>query len=620
MIYFVGNPGFIESNFQTATMEDVKEWCKTHKVRGIDTETIGDCWTGHIFTFQIGDAETQFVIDCTMYDLRELKDILEEKDAINILQNSKYDDKFFMAKGIKLGYVYDTFLAECILTTGLEDRKLRLDHIVTKYCGEKYKLDKSVRGKINWVGLTDEVIQYAAFDVIALEEIMNKQREKLAELDLTSVAELEFKCSRIFAEMEYVGMLMDIPKWLEQAESREQTAHEFENALNKYIIEHRDIYNQYIDNQLDLFSTELKTNISWSSPKQVLDILLTSGIKTESVNEKIIEKHRVKHPIVDLYLKYKENQTAISKFGKEYLKWVNQKTHSIHTSYWQILATGRVSSGMKDEAPNMQQLPALNEVRNCFIARDGYSYVDCDYSAMELVIAGCVSKEDSWVDAFENNLDLHSVVAEAVYKDKWKNTAQEDCEYYKTKQKCSCKEHKKMRDKIKTLNYLSLYGGGPQKLSDSINIPLAEAKDIIKSYFSGLPKLTGFLQMLRDYGKRNLMIRTKPPFRRIRFFENPELDPAKFSEIERQSGNTYIQGTGANITKYAMVKMDEERIKQNIDAKFVLQLHDAVVCEVKDEQAELWMSIQKECMVEAFREVIGYPIGVDGYIAKHWKK
>lgn len=78
--------------------------------------------------------------------------------------------------------------------------------------------------------------------------------------------------------------------------------------------------------------------------------------------------------------------------------------------------------------------------------------------------------------------------------------------------------------------------------------------------------------------------------------------------------------TGANITKYAMVKMDEERIKQNIDVKFVLQLHDAVVCEVKDEQAELWMSIQKECMVEAFREVIGYPIGVDGYIAKHWKK
>jgi DNA polymerase-1 len=325
-------------------------------------------------------------------------------------------------------------------------------------------------------------------------------------------------------------------------------------------------------------------------------------------------------PIVGLYLEYKENQTAISKFGREYLKWVNPLTNAVHTSYWQILATGRVSSGMKNEAPNMQQLPALNEVRNCFIARDGYSYVDCDYSNMELVIAGCVSGEESWVEAFNNGLDLHSVVAEAMYKDKWRNSAEESCEYVKTKQKCDCKEHKGMRTKIKTLNYLALYGGGPQKLSDSINIPLGEAKEIISTYFNGLPKLTGFLNMLKTYGKRNLMIRTKPPYRRIRFFENPQDDPAVYSQIERQSGNTYIQGTGANITKLSMVKMNEERVKQNIDVKFVLQLHDAVVCEVKDEQAEQWFNIQKQCMIDAFKEVIGYPIDVDGYIAKFWKK
>ena len=78
--------------------------------------------------------------------------------------------------------------------------------------------------------------------------------------------------------------------------------------------------------------------------------------------------------------------------------------------------------------------------------------------------------------------------------------------------------------------------------------------------------------------------------------------------------------TGANITKLSMVKMNEERAKQNIDVKFVLQLHDAIVCEVKDEQAEQWFNIQKQCMIDAFKEVIGYPIDVDGYIAKFWKK
>ena len=621
MIYLVSNNSLIESEISTpCSINDVKEWCKTHKIRGIDTETIGDCWTGYIFTLQIGDANTQFVIDCTYANILDLKEELEDPEAINILQNSKYDDKFFFAKGIKLGYIWDTFLAECILTTGYENRQLRLDYIVTKYCGDKYQLDKSVRGKINWAGLTDDVIKYAAYDVIALEEVMNKQKAELERLDLMPVAELEFKCSRVFAEMEYVGMKLDREKWLIQAVEREKNANQFEETLNNYILDNPNKYNSFINRQLNLFEPGFKTNITWSSPKQVLDVLLSSGIKIESVNEKIIEKYKVKVPIVGLYLEYKENQTAISKFGREYLKWVNPLTNAVHTSYWQILATGRVSSGMKNEAPNMQQLPALNEVRNCFIARDGYSYVDCDYSAMELVIAGCVSGEESWVEAFNNGLDLHSVVAEAVYKDKWRNSAEESCEYVKTKQKCDCKEHKGMRTKIKTLNYLALYGGGPQKLSDSINIPLGEAKEIISTYFNGLPKLTGFLNMLKTYGKRNLMIRTKPPYRRIRFFENPQDDPAVYSQIERQSGNTYIQGTGANITKLSMVKMNEERAKQNIDVKFVLQLHDAVVCEVKDEQAEQWFNIQKQCMIDAFKEVIGYPIDVDGYIAKFWKK
>lgn len=543
MIYLVANNSLIASKISTpCSINDVKEWCKTHKVRGIDTETIGDCWTGYIFTLQIGDADTQFVIDCTYANILDLKEELEDPTAINILQNSKYDDKFFFAKGIRLHNIYDTFLAECILTTGYENRQLRLDYIVTKYCGDKYQLDKSVRGKINWAGLTDDVIKYAAYDVIALEEVMNKQIAELTRLDLMSVADLEFKCSRVFAEMEYVGMKLDREKWMIQALDREKNTNQYEEALNKYILDNPDKYNRFIDRQLNLFEEGFRTNITWSSPKQVLDVLSASGIKTDSVNEKIIEKHKVKVPIVGLYLDYKENQTAISKFGREYLKWVNPSTNAVHTSYWQILATGRVSSGMKDEAPNMQQLPALNEVRNCFIARDGYSYVDCDYSAMELVIAGCVSGEESWVEAFDNGLDLHSVVAEAVYKDKWRNAAEESCEYMKTKQKCDCKEHKSMRTKIKTLNYLALYGGGPQKLSDSINIPLAEAKEIISTYFKGLPKLTGFLNMLKDYGKRNLMIRTKPPYRRIRFFENPQDDPAIYSQIERQSGNTYIQG------------------------------------------------------------------------------
>ncbi|MEM4711296.1 MAG: hypothetical protein QXL18_05100, partial [Candidatus Woesearchaeota archaeon] len=268
MIYFVGNPESKEISFPLATIEDVKNWCKIHTVRSIDTETIGTCWDGYIYTLQIGNSESQFVIDCTYYDINLLKEELERKDVINILQNGKFDDKFFFAKGIKLGYIYDTFLAECILTTGYENRELRLDYIVSKYCGDKYKIDKSIRGKINYLGLTDEIIQYAAHDIIALEEVMNKQKQELEKLDLLSVADLEFKVSRIFAEMEYYGMKLDTKKWLEQAETREKEAYKFELELNNYILRNRDTFKKFIDTQLSLFDSELKTTINWASPKQ----------------------------------------------------------------------------------------------------------------------------------------------------------------------------------------------------------------------------------------------------------------------------------------------------------------------------------------------------------------
>ena len=116
---------------------------------------------------------------------------------------------------------------------------------------------------------------------------MNKQKAELERLDLMPVADLEFSCSRIFAEMEYVGMKLDVNKWLEQANDRERNADRFEKALNEYILDNPNKYNNFIDRQLNLFESGFKTNITWSSPKKVLDVLLSSGIKVDSVNEKI---------------------------------------------------------------------------------------------------------------------------------------------------------------------------------------------------------------------------------------------------------------------------------------------------------------------------------------------
>lgn len=617
-IKFIGTKPLIESSFETATVEECLEWCKNTQIIGVDTETIGDCWSGHIFCIQLGNKELQYVIDCTLVDIKIFKDILEDNNKLFLLQNAKYDLKFLYVKGIKIKNLYDTFLVECILTTGKEKRELGLKALAKKYCN--VELDKTIRGKINYLGLTDEVIQYAAMDVEFLEDIMNKQIEQLKYWDLESVANLENNVTKVFAEMEYYGMKLDVEKWLIQAERREKEAYKFEEELNKYILNDPKKFKRFIENQLDLFSDETKTRINWNSSRQVIQVFNKAGLHTNSVNEKKIEKYKAKYPLVDLYLKYKENKTSISKFGKDFLKWINPLTKRVHTSYWQILQTGRVSSGQKNEAVNMQQIPALNEVRNCFIAEEGYSYVDYDYSSMELVIAAYVSGEDSWIDAFENNLDLHSVVAAQIYGAEWTFAAEKDCSFAKDKTKCNCTEHKEMRSKTKNTNYLMLYGGGPQKLSETANISIEEAKELIKNYLKGLPKLAAFLKMLQNYGTKHLYIRTKPPYRRIRWFDNPFGDQARLSTIERQSTNSYVQGTGANIVKLAMVKMWNYREKTGFDVKFVLQLHDAIVCESSDHLVEIWSQVTEKCMRDAFIEVIGHTIGVDGYVEKYWKK
>ena len=615
MIYLVSNRLFDTDTYKLATCEDVLEYFKDKFEIETDSETKLDFLDGYMFTLQLGDYENQFVIDGTCNDLLQFKDLLENK--LLILQNAKYDLKFLLKLGIKPKLVYDCFLAECILTTGAEGRKLGLDALVEKYTDGK--LDKSVRGVINYEGLSERVVLYSAFDVKYLGKIREKQVEQLEKLELTTLMWLENMANFVFTEMEYYGMKLNVPKWLANAEKNKKFVVEYEDKLTKYILDNPQKFGKFIDRQLSLFDEGISTNVNWNSPKQLLDIFAAEGVKVESVNEKVIQS--IDNPLVKLYLDYKEYQTKISKFGKDFLRWVYKKDNRVRTSYWTILNTGRVSSGRKDEFPNMQQLPADNDFRNCFEAEEGWLFTDCDYSAMEIALSADASGEPSWIEGYKNGWDLHSVVAETVFKDKWLKAEEEGCEFRKNKSKCNCKEHKYMRNNIKTLNYLAIYGGGPNKLAQSVNIPLEEAKTIISSYFKGLPKLSAMLKFLKNYGRTNLHIRTKKPFYRIRYFADPKGDSGLTATIERQSGNTFVQGSGADITKYAMYLLYEYRNRHNLPVKFVLQLHDAIVCEVKEEYAEEWLRIQRRIMRLASRKTLKHlTIDVDGYVSKVWKK
>jgi DNA polymerase-1 len=214
------------------------------------------------------------------------------------------------------------------------------------------------------------------------------------------------------------------------------------------------------------------------------------------------------------------------------------------------------------------------------------------------------SDEENWIIAANNNYDLHSVVAELVFKSKWKEVAESDCQYYIDKQKCKCKKHKSFRDKIKTVNYALCYGATKFKLSQTLNITPDEAQQLINEYFTAIPKMKLYLDKVATYGKHHKLIRTFKPFRRIRFFNNPDNLPEEerwkyLGEIERQSKNTRIQGSAADQVKLAVCYLREEINKNNYPVKLILQVHDQILTECKDGFVDTWKTIMPNLMEKA---------------------
>lgn len=211
---------------------------------------------------------------------------------------------------------------------------------------------------------------------------------------------LENKASLAFADIEYNGLCFDRDSWLKNAIENDVIVTELEQKLDDEIINNGliDFIADYL--QLDMFRPveELrKVNVKWSSPSQVKKVMeVYLRTKLDKVNAFELSKFRDK-PLITKYLRYKEKQKISSTYGESFLKYI-MKDGKVRTSFWQILNTGRVSSGSKiDRKPNMQNIPAKNEFRNCFHAREGYSIVSVDYSGQELAIIAYGSQDPVWI-------------------------------------------------------------------------------------------------------------------------------------------------------------------------------------------------------------------------------
>jgi DNA polymerase I-like protein with 3'-5' exonuclease and polymerase domains len=632
MIYFIGPDEAIKRDFaDKCNIETAVKYCENQDVLGVDTETEGfDFLTKKMIMFQIGDEVNQFVIDTRYVSIEPFRNILESKSIIKILHNVKFDYKVIKKwADIELENVHDTMLAEQVIHCGKQNYGYGLKDLANRYLG--LSMDKEVRNRfINLAGqpFDKDQIVYGANDVKYLCAMRKMQLQSIQSFELEKVLELENSAALAFADIEYNGIPLDISGWKDIASNSYEEALKREKELDTAVLSDPRLHKfkaKYI--QADMFTPveELrKVNIKWSSPTQVLKVFKTYLPELENVNGKEIMIHSKKFPIIGQYIKYKESMKLATSYGEEFLKNVRVDGR-IHTSFNQILNTGRVASN----SPNMQQIPADNKFRNCFVANEGYVYVSADYSSQELCIIAEGSKDPVWHKVLEEGQDLHSVCADLVYGEEWIDAAEDDCVYLKSRQKCDCPGHKKLRTNVKTVNFGLAYGMGPHKLAWTLDISNEEAEDLIAKYFQAFPSIGKFLENLGNYGKTRGHIRTYSPFRRIRWFENwfagIAKDRTKLGElgsIERASKNTPIQGTGADMTKLALVKI-REYLKANprFDVKVVMTVHDQIDTICKVEQANEWKVVMAELMEQAGAEIL--PSGLlkaDPNISDKWEK
>lgn len=443
MIYLIGEGELFKEStsgkFKYSSVEECISYFSSKDSIQVDTETKGkDSHSKPILSLQLGDSENQWVIDVRTTNILLFKDLLESKEVV--LHNSKFDYKFLKHSGIILNKIYDTMLAECIIYCGYDKWGYGLAALTKRYLN--IELDKTTRGEFFKIEqgkpFTDKQIEYAALDVAYLHKIQAMQMEKINKYDLNYCLALECEVVKALADIEYNGMYLNAEKWLINTEDYVSAVKDLEIQMDEVLLEEPKVTKHLpLNTQMTLFGEkERELMINYSSPIQIKFICNLLGYDVDTTNDRELEKLVNKHEFFRLIQEYRKANKVVTTYGKSFLDSINSTTGRVHTSFWQVLNTGRVSSGSKDDnAPNLQNIPASNTFRNCFEARQGFLWVSSDYSGQELAIMAEGSQEEKFIDVLNRGEDLHCFAGSLMFK------------------KTITKADKELRNKAKTINF-----------------------------------------------------------------------------------------------------------------------------------------------------------------------
>lgn len=443
--------------------------------------------------------------------------------------------------------------------------------------------------EVKQLSLLDDVetdrSEYLAKCAVALGVLNDRIGDKIKENGQEKLyQEVELPLVTVLAHLEINGFLVD-----------DNQLKEFADKLGEKI--------DALTNEIYMLAGE-EFNIN--SPKQ-LGVILFEKLELKPVkktktgyatNADVLEKLRDKHPIVNFITEYRQLAKLKSTYCDGLTAVVNPNTHRIHSVFTQtVTVTGRLSS----TEPNLQNIPTRTElgreIRKMFVAKDGYVLVDADYSQIELRVLAHIANDETMINAFRNNEDIHAVTASQVLGIPLEDVTKEQ------------------RSSAKAVNFGIVYGIGEFSLAQDLHISVKEAKAYIESYLEKYHGVRNYMESIKEQAKKDGYVKTM--LNRIRYIpelKSPNYNIRQFGE--RVALNTPIQGTAADIIKLAMVRVDNRLINEGLKSKLILQVHDELIVEAHKDEVDKVKQILSEEMQGAME--LNVPLKVDMSTGHSW--
>ena len=532
--------------------------------------------------------------------LRALKPLLEDEHKLKVGQHAKFDMNILancaiggdQACGITVrGIAFDTMLESYVLNSVATRHDM--DSLAQKYLGLTTVSFQDIAGKgvkqltFDQIAL-EQAGPYAAEDADVTLRLHQTLHEKLAAIpSLASVlSDIEMPLVPVLARIERQGALVDDKLLGEQSVE----------LGNKLVALEREAF-EIAGEEFNLGSPKQLGVILYE--KLGYPVLKKTAKGQPSTAEEVLAKLAEEdYQLPKVLMQYRSMSKLKSTYTDRLPEQINPRTGRIHTSYHQAVAsTGRLSSS----DPNLQNIPVRTaegrRIRQAFIAPSGYKLLAADYSQIELRIIAHLSRDEGLLNAFRNNLDVHTATAAEVFRVELADVTTEQ------------------RRSAKAINFGLIYGMGAQKLGKDIGVDTKTAKAYIDTYFARYPGVREYMDRTRAQAAEQGYVETLFG-RRLYLPEINSNKPQERAGAERTAINAPMQGTAADIIKKAMVAVDNWLASSGLDARVILQVHDELVLEVREDLVDQVRNEIRQHMSAA--ATLDVPLLVEVGVGNNW--